>query len=67
MRRTLVLIIAMVVLPVLFGAGTQAIAKEVKWGCYTDLTGPIATTANNMWSGFRHTTIGQINLIQSQV
>ena len=41
------------VIPVLDGMNSPVAAKEIKWGCYTDLTGPIATTANNMWDGFQ--------------
>jgi len=59
MRKRSLIHLVMVMFLVLFvitlfqGTGSLAVAKEVKWGCYTDLTGPIATTANNMWDGFK--------------
>lgn len=33
--------------------GGKVEAKEIKWGCYTDLTGPIAVTSNNAWDAFQ--------------
>ena len=46
-------IFSLFIFPVIQNQGSTAMAKEVKWGCFTDLTGPIAVTANRMWEGFK--------------
>ena len=47
------LVFSFLIIPLLQNGEVKAIAKEVKFACYLDLTGPIATTANGMWEGIQ--------------